>query len=143
MAPIAYQNNITLTVDKVELPLAYGDPERIRQMIVNLISNAIKFTKEGGKITVSATAEQHGAAIHVNDTGEGIAPELLPHIFEKFRQGDASLKRSRNGTGLGLALVKTLAELQKGTVSVKSEIGQGTQFTIHIPFATNKGGEDI
>ncbi|HZK24572.1 MAG TPA: MASE3 domain-containing protein [Oscillospiraceae bacterium] len=143
MVPVAAQQNITLEVQKAELPLVYADPERIRQMIINIISNAIKFTKEGGRVTVFTTAEDARAAIHIEDTGEGIAPELLPHIFEKFRQGDSSLKRRRNGTGLGLALVKTLAELQSGNVSVQSEIGIGTKFSIYIPFSrTDQGGDN-
>ncbi|MDW7650732.1 MAG: ATP-binding protein [Bacillota bacterium] len=141
MTPIAYQNNIRLDVARVELPLAYADPERLRQMINNLISNSIKFTKEDGRIYVWAEAEEKNVAIHVEDTGEGIPPDLLPHIFEKFRQGDASLKRRRSGTGLGLALVKTLAELQGGSVSVSSEMGKGTKFTIRVPIAKDEGGE--
>jgi len=134
MSAIAYQNNIRLTVARSELPLLMGDPERLRQIICNLISNSIKFVKEGGEITVSAEAESNFAAISVADTGEGIPPELMPHIFEKFRQGEESLKRRRGGTGLGLALVKTLAELHDGSVSVKSELGKGTTFTVRIPF---------
>lgn len=144
MVPVATQQNIKLEVQQAKLPLVYADPERILQMIINIISNALKFTKEGGRVTVFTTAEDGKAAIHVEDTGEGIAPELLPHIFEKFRQGDASLKRRRSGTGLGLALVKTLAELQSGSVSVQSEIGKGTRFTIHIPFSgTEQGGDNF
>ncbi|MHB1254978.1 MAG: ATP-binding protein [Dethiobacteraceae bacterium] len=134
MSAIAYQNNIRLTVSKSELPLLMGDPERLRQIISNLISNSIKFVKEGGEITVFAEANKEFAAISVADTGEGIPPELMPHIFEKFRQGEESLRRRRGGTGLGLALVKTLVELHDGSVSVKSELGKGTTFTIRIPF---------
>ncbi|MBS3900144.1 MAG: DUF3365 domain-containing protein [Dethiobacter sp.] len=140
MSAIAYQNNIRLTVARSELPLLMGDPERLRQIICNLISNSIKFVKEGGEITVSAEAESNFAAISVADTGEGIPPELMPHIFEKFRQGEESLKRRRGGTGLGLALVKTLAELHDGSVSVKSELGKGTTFTVRIPFVRLGGG---
>ena len=144
MVPVAVQQGITLDIQNAELPLIYADPERIRQMIINIISNALKFTKEGGKVTVFATTEDGKAAIHVEDTGEGIAPELLPHIFEKFRQGDGSLKRRRSGTGLGLALVKTLAELQQGSVSVQSEVGKGTRFTIYLPFSrTVQGGDNF
>jgi two-component system, NarL family, sensor histidine kinase BarA len=141
MSAIAYQNNIRLDVRKVDVPLVFGDPERIRQMVNNLVSNAIKYTKENGQIAVYAQQAGEFAAITVEDTGEGIAPELLPHIFEKFRQGEESLKRKRGGTGLGLALVKTLAELQDGYISVISELGQGTKFTIYIPFAKIEGGD--
>jgi signal transduction histidine kinase len=142
MTPIAYQNRISFDVKKVDLPFVYGDPERIRQMINNLISNSIKYTKEQGNIQLYAKADKDFASITVEDTGDGISPELMPHVFEKFRQGEESLKRSQGGTGLGLALVKTLAELQGGDVSVTSELGQGTKFTIHIPLATDEGGEE-
>jgi signal transduction histidine kinase len=141
MSAIAFQNGVRLDVKKAELPLVFGDPERLRQMIINLISNAIKFTKEGGQITVYAEADNDMAVISVADTGEGIPPELLPHIFEKFRQGEESLKRRRGGTGLGLALVKTLAELQDGSIAVSSELGRGTTFMLRIPFAKYEGGE--
>ena len=82
---------------------------------------------------------ENGQATISVKTGEGIAPEFLPHIFEKFRQGDSSLKRRRSGTGLGLALVKTLAELQHGSVAVKSEVGVGTEFIIYLPLAAEDG----
>ena len=88
-------------------------------MIINIISNALKFTKEGGKVTVFATTEDGKAAIHVEDTGRYCTRALTPY-FEKFRQGDGSLKRRRSGTGLGLALVKTLAELQQGVFLYKA-----------------------
>lgn len=138
MSAIAHQSGISLNIEKVQMPLVYGDPQRILQMIINLISNSIKFTKESGSIVVSAKADTNLAAISVKDTGEGIPPELLPHIFEKFRQGDASLKRRRSGTGLGLALVKTLTELQGGHVAVSSEVGTGTEFTIYLPFVKDR-----
>ena len=142
MTPIAYQNNVRLDVTRADLPLAYADPERLRQMLNNLIANAIKFTRENGKIHVYAEAEAKDIAISVEDTGEGIPPDLLPHIFEKFRQGDSSLKRRRSGTGLGLALVKQLAELQGGSVSISSEMGKGTKVTIRVPMVKEEGGSD-
>ncbi|EEG78993.1 ATP-binding protein [Dethiobacter alkaliphilus] len=140
MSSIAYQNGVRLDVSAVDLPLVYGDPERLRQMLSNLIANAVKHSKEGGYVHIYAKADNEFAAISVEDNGDGIPPELMPHIFEKFRQGEDSLKRRRNGTGLGLALVKTLAELQDGNISVNSEVGEGTTFTIHIPFAKQEGG---
>lgn len=142
MSSIAYQNGIGLNVERANIPLVLADPERLCQMINNLVSNAIKHSREGGQIRVRAGAENCFALISVEDTGEGIAPELLPHIFEKFRQGEESLKRRRSGTGLGLALVKTLAELQGGSVAVSSEIGKGSTFTIRIPLGDCEGGEN-
>ncbi|MCW3488811.1 sensor histidine kinase [Dethiobacter alkaliphilus] len=137
MSAVAHQNGISLDVEKATLPLVYGDRDRIQQMVVNLVANAIKFTKDSGRITVSAKAEGDFAVISVQDTGIGIPPELLPHIFEKFRQGDYPKQRSK-GTGLGLALVKTLAELQDGRVAVDSEVGEGSCFKIYLPFASEQ-----
>jgi signal transduction histidine kinase len=137
VAPIAQQHHLRLAVHPTQLPPLYGDPDRIAQMIINLISNAVKFTKENGTIELSAREEDGFAAITVRDSGEGIPPELLPHIFEKFRQGDAGSKRRRGGTGLGLALVKTLAELHNGRVAVSSELGRGTEVTLYLPLAAD------
>ena len=100
-------------------------------------SDLVKFTNEKVQIEIFANVDKDYAAISVKDTGEGIPPELLPHIFEKFRQGDSSSKRRRSGTGLGLALVKTLVELHGGHISVRSELGQGTQFTIYLPLVSD------
>ena len=141
MSSIAYQNGVRLDVSPMNVPLVYGDPERLRQMLSNLIANAVKFTKEGGNVHIFAEVDQDCAAISVQDNGDGIPTELMPHIFEKFRQGEDSMRRRRSGTGLGLALVKTLAELQDGSIAVRSEVGQGTTFTIRIPFAKEEGGE--
>lgn len=134
MSAIAFQEGIQLDLDRVEVPLVYADPERLRQIIGNLVANAIRFTKEGGRIHVTATAEQYYAVIKVTDTGVGIPADHLPHIFEKFEQGDASMTKRRSGTGLGLALVKLLTEMHDGNVNVESEPGKGSTFFICIPY---------
>jgi signal transduction histidine kinase len=109
-----------------------GDATRLQQILWNLISNAIKFTPEQGTITVCTATEEELVTISVTDTGEGIAPELLPHVFERFRQGADA--RQHGGLGLGLAIVQHLVELHGGTITVTSEgAGKGACFTIRFP----------
>ncbi len=104
---------------------ALVDPARIQQVVWNLVSNAIKFTPEGGRIDVSITHDEEGRSVlRVRDTGEGIEPEFLPHVFERFRQADPSLARRHGGLGLGLAISQQLVELHGGTIAAHSE-GRG------------------
>jgi PAS domain S-box-containing protein len=111
-----------------------GDSGRLRQVIGNLLSNAIKFTPDGGRVEVWLESSDEDLRIVVNDTGKGIAPEFLPHIFDRLRQADSSSSRRHGGLGLGLALVKHLVELHGGTVEAASEgIGLGSTFTIKLP----------
>ncbi|PYR01146.1 MAG: two-component hybrid sensor and regulator, partial [Acidobacteria bacterium] len=110
-----------------------GDTNRLQQVILNLLSNAIKFTPEGGRVEVSLSREAAGMQIKVADTGEGIAPEFLPHVFDRFRQADATMSRTHAGLGLGLAIVRELVEQHGGTVEAESAgIGQGATFTVNL-----------
>lgn len=114
-----------------------GDPTRIRQILINLISNSMKFT-ERGLITISATClspTDNGVEISVTDTGIGIPNEKLEFIFEKFTQADSTITRKYGGTGLGLAIVKALVDTMGGTITVQSQLGGGTVFTIRLPLA--------
>lgn len=113
-----------------------GDRTRIAQIIGNLLQNAAKFTPSGGKATVSVGTdiESKLAVLRVRDTGAGIAPELLPRLFEPFMQGDKTLDRSKGGLGLGLVLVKNLVQMHDGSVGVTSDgAGNGTEFTVRLP----------
>ncbi|HEY0338051.1 MAG TPA: PAS domain S-box protein [Burkholderiales bacterium] len=113
-----------------------GDASRLQQVVWNLLSNAIKFTPKGGTVQVLLERVNSHVEISVADTGIGIAPEFVPHVFERFRQADASMTRSFGGLGLGLAIVKHLVELHGGTVNVKSPgEGLGTTFSVHLPVA--------
>ncbi len=113
-----------------------GDPDRLQQVFWNLLSNAIKFTPEGGRVQVSLARAGSSAEVTVADSGEGIAPEFLPHVFERFRQADASSTRTHKGLGLGLAIVRHLAELHGGSVRVYSPgLGQGASFSVRLPMA--------
>jgi signal transduction histidine kinase/CheY-like chemotaxis protein len=115
-----------------------GDPLRIRQVVANLLSNAIKFTERGWvRVALRATRAPGNRLVvtfEVADTGTGIPADKLPQMFEKFTQADTSITRKYGGTGLGLAITKRLVEMQSGSISVKSEVGKGSVFTVTIPF---------
>ncbi|HYG81863.1 MAG TPA: ATP-binding protein [Pyrinomonadaceae bacterium] len=116
-----------------------GDPARLQQVVSNLISNAIKFTPRGGRVEVRLGREGGHALIEVSDTGEGIGPEFLPHVFERFRQADMSTTREHGGLGLGLAIVRHLVILHGGTIRAESGgAGLGSTFTVRIPLVVNK-----
>lgn len=111
-----------------------GDPARLQQIVWNLLTNAIKFTPPGGKVEVALERVNSHVEITVSDTGMGIEPEFLPYIFDRFRQGDASITRKHGGLGLGLSIVKNLTEMHGGSVQAKSAgQGQGATFRIALP----------
>jgi PAS domain S-box-containing protein len=113
-----------------------GDAERLQQIAWNLLSNAIKFTSRGGRVLVTVRRAPSYVELAVADTGEGIAPEFLPHVFEPFRQADGAISRRTGGLGLGLSIVRSLVELHGGTVAVASEgVGLGATFTVRLPMA--------
>jgi signal transduction histidine kinase len=110
------------------------DPARVQQIISNLLSNAVKFTPPGGEIAVDVRTDGGELVIRVSDTGAGISPEFLPHVFERFRQEDAGTGRAHGGLGLGLSIVKHLAELHGGTASAESAgLQRGAAFTVRLP----------
>lgn len=111
----------------------YIDTNKIERCILNLLSNSIKFTPDGGRIYVSINANNNEVIIKVHDTGTGIPEDKLKNIFNRFYQADSSLHRNTEGSGLGLYIVKGLIELHKGTISVESQYGEGTTFTIALP----------
>ncbi len=111
-----------------------GDPDRLQQVIWNLLTNAIKFTPAGGRVEVRLERIESNIEFTVSDTGQGIVPELLPHIFERFRQSDSSSTRRHGGLGLGLSIVRQLVELHGGTVTAQSPgAGEGTTFKVRLP----------
>ncbi|HZJ15159.1 MAG TPA: ATP-binding protein, partial [Chthoniobacteraceae bacterium] len=126
---------IHAVVDPVATPVS-GDPQRLQQVFWNLLSNAIKFTARGGRIEVLLQRVNSHLEASIADTGIGIASEFLPHVFDRFRQADASTTRSHAGLGLGLAIVKQLVELHGGSVFAKSPgAGKGATFSVVIPVA--------
>ncbi len=123
------------------LPLVPADPLRLHQILNNLVSNAIKFTEEG-HIRIHARREGQWAVISVEDTGVGIPEEAREIIFEKFRQADGSYTRKAQGTGLGLAITRSLVEMHGGTLTLESEVGKGSTFTIRLPLYNNLQGAE-
>ncbi len=133
--PAAEANGITLSAESGDDSYdVFGDPARLQQAIGNLLGNAIKFTAEGGRVRVSLKREEAKARIEVSDTGRGIAPALLPHIFERFRQGEAQMADRQSGLGLGLSITRHIVEMHGGLVGVSSAgEGKGATFTIDLP----------
>ena len=114
----------------------YGDPNRLQQVVWNLLTNAVKFTPKGGRVSVWLRRDGSHVEVIVADNGQGIAPAFLPYVFDRFRQADASTTRAHGGLGLGLAIVKHLMELHGGTIHAESEgEGRGASFTVRIPVA--------
>jgi len=133
--PAANAKDVTVrTTLHPSMPHVQGDPDRLQQVVWNLLSNAVKFTGAGGFVDVRVEATDKHARISVSDTGQGISPDFLPSVFERFRQNDASSTRRHGGLGLGLALVRELVELHAGTVQAASDgLNKGATFTIDLP----------
>lgn len=121
-----------------------GDPGRLQQVVWNLLTNAIKFTDRGGRVHISLLRGNTNMVIEVTDTGQGITPAFLPHIFERFRQADSSTTRHHGGLGLGLAIVKQLVELHGGSIGAYSSgKGRGATFTVLLPMVAARNADDM
>lgn len=136
--PAAELQGVELTADVPDEPLlAWADETRIQQVGWNLISNAIKFTPSGGRVHVALQRDGTHAVIRVRDSGEGISPELLPYVFERYRQAEGGTKKPQGGLGLGLAIVHHLIESHSGTIEARSGgLGQGAEFVVSLPLYT-------
>jgi signal transduction histidine kinase len=127
-----------------DLPPVAGDSARLQQIVHHLLSNAIKFTPPGGRVRVHVERAGAEARLVVTDTGIGIAPAFLPHVFDRFRQADSSMTRAHGGLGLGLAVVRALVELHHGSVTAESPgDGAGATFTVRLPLATTAPSRSI
>jgi len=134
-AVLAKRIDLRVELDK-QVGEVLGDPGRLQQVMWNLLSNAVKFTPHGGKVEVVLAREEGEAAIRVSDSGIGIAPDFLPHVFDRFRQQDASITRRHGGLGLGLSIARQLVELHGGTIAVESAgEGAGATFSLRLPLA--------
>lgn len=114
---------------------AEGDPDRLRQALINLVDNAVRATRSGGRVIVRAAREGGSALLQVVDTGPGIPPDAQPHLFERFYRVDRARHRDEGGTGLGLAITEAIALAHGGTLEVQSELGKGAVFTLRLPAA--------
>lgn len=135
LAPVAEKAGVTLELDADASLYCDCSPTRIGQLFGNLIENAIKYNVPHGSVTVTARQQRHMALVRVRDTGIGIAPEHLNRLFERFYRVDTSRSREIGGTGLGLSIVKHLAALYHGEVSLESEVGKGSTFTVRLPLS--------
>ncbi len=136
--PLAATKNVQLAFspDLPAIASVSGDAGRLEQVIWNLVANAIKFTREGGRVDVFIGRSNHHMEIRVVDTGQGISPDFLPHVFGRFRQADGATTGRHTGLGLGLSIVRQLVELHRGTVHAASEgVGRGATFTVRLPIS--------
>jgi signal transduction histidine kinase len=130
----ATRRGIALTTDLPEAPLVTRhDPQRLGQVLINLIGNALKFTPRGGAVQVTLVPHRRGARIQVTDTGVGIGANELPHVFERFYRGSRANEARGSGSGLGLAIVRSIVEMHNGRVMVESRVGSGSTFTVTLP----------
>ena len=133
---MAREKEITLAERLPEdLPPLQADRAKLRRVLVNLLSNALKFTPRGGRVEVSAAREGGAVRVSVADTGVGIPPEDLARLFDKYEQARSRATRSEKGTGLGLYITRQLVELHGGEISVRSEVGKGSTFSFTMPTA--------
>jgi two-component system sensor histidine kinase ResE len=133
--PRAQKDNISLQLHLSEnLSSLVGDGDRLAQVLTNLVDNALKFTPVNGQVTLSAANTEEEMEISITDTGSGVPKETLPRLFDRFYQVDTSRAGGEgHGAGLGLAIVKEIVEAHGGRISVRSELGHGTTFVIHLP----------
>jgi heavy metal sensor kinase len=134
LAVLAEDRKVRLTLDAHPVPLVLGDDGRLTQLLVNLLDNALTHTPPGGAVTLRLNQKDGQVVMNVEDTGSGVAPEHLPHLFERFYRGDPARDRESGGAGLGLAIVKEIAQAHGGTVRVESAFGKGTAFIVTLPF---------
>jgi two-component system phosphate regulon sensor histidine kinase PhoR len=131
--PLAKQKNIQFVVEIHENSIVHGDSTLLRELFLNLIDNAIRYTPAGGCIKLSLKLEHQHAAVSIQDTGIGIPDEEKPHLFERFYRVDKSRSRKDGGAGLGLSICKSIVELHNGTIQFESNVGGGSTFSITLP----------
>jgi signal transduction histidine kinase len=142
MEPLAAKKSILLETDLETAGHVPADAGKLRQMLLNLVSNAVKFTPQHGRISIAAVRLAAAVEISVSDTGIGIAQADREHLFEEFRQVDSDVAREQHGTGLGLALTKRFVELHGGQIRLASELGKGSVFTLTLPLSSPRFEEE-
>ncbi|MEC4670136.1 MAG: HAMP domain-containing sensor histidine kinase, partial [Nitrospirota bacterium] len=135
-ALLGQDQGIQVTLGAVEPATIRGDELRIRELLLNLVDNAVKYSRPGGKVPISLVSEGNSARLWVTDHGIGIAPEEQPHIFDRFFRTPAARAHAKEGTGLGLSICKWIADAHHGRIEVQSAAGVGSQFTVILPLST-------
>jgi signal transduction histidine kinase len=136
IVPVAAGGNLHLDIETIPPLKLRGDTRRLEQVFFNLLGNAVKFTPEGGRVALGVRDLNGAVEIRVTDTGEGIDPEFLPHVFDAFRQADGDTARRHGGAGLGLSIARELIEAHKGSITAESSgLGRGASFIVRLPTA--------
>jgi heavy metal sensor kinase len=135
---LADDRRITMSFESQSVPPILGDAQWLKLALINLLGNALHYTPSGGAVTVRLQAVGEEVAVSVEDTGHGIEPEHLPHLFERFYRTDWARAKDSGGTGLGLSIVKEIAEAHGGSISVTSQVNKGSIFTLHVPAPTRQ-----
>lgn len=139
LGQLAAERKVDLVANPFKGDTIHADPTRVEQVVVNLVGNALKFTPEGGKVTVHSEERHGGLMVSVQDTGIGIPPDQVDKVFQKFHQGEDTMTRTFAGTGLGLAICKHIVEMHGGKIWCESESGKGSTFTFTIPAEDQRG----
>jgi signal transduction histidine kinase len=144
VSPAAQAKAITITRELEEMEPITGDADRLQQVVWNLLSNAVKFTHRDGRVAIRLSRRGNDAVLSVSDTGIGISPDFLPHVFDRFSQADGSATRRHGGLGLGMAIVRHLVELHGGTVHAASDgENKGATFTIELPMQCSDSRDEV
>ena len=133
LEPVAQARTIDLRCERNGTVMVNGDSGWLQRLLLNLLDNAIKFTREGGQVVLRVSHDTGRARIDVRDTGIGMPPEVLPHVFERFFQADPARSSGNDGAGVGLSLVKWIVDRHEGTIAVNSRVGEGSTFTVRLP----------
>ena len=132
------ERRITLSFESQPVPPVLGDAQWLKQALINLLDNSLRYTPSDGAVTVRLQAVGEGVTVSVEDTGHGIEPEQLPHLFERFYRTDWARSKDSGGTGLGLPIVKEIAEAHGGSISPTSQLEKGSIFTLRLPALTHQ-----
>lgn len=142
VSAMAAMKALTFTADLPLNPIViWADPDRVRQILQNVIGNAVKYTPDGGAVQIQARSDDRQAIVQVSDTGPGLTPEQIAHLFQPYYRTDEARDSQIEGSGLGLFIVKTLVDAQHGDISVESEVEHGTTFSVRLPLASAQNGQ--